>query len=395
MTRDADFYYDHLNKLEKQVQGRLRMDLMGLSARHILTLGAILGLSGCSFATDALFPIFGEEETTQAVPGPVSTPPPSGSASEFRPAPIAASPSMGMTALSTGTFVNQKASQFTAELNQLRSTLSMRNGQFENIRSQTVSNASAYHSMVGNIKSRLQVGTTPGNPQLMGQWRSSQEQLNRIESDVSSMNQLAAQVAADSAMSSYLLDSVLAAFGLTGAVDDDHRSLRGLEDEVNQTTLTIQRLLGEINTDIGRQQQFIANERENLMDLAGDINNGQLNVSQEAVSSGTQMASAATSDFSQRRPLVVIRFDRQDVAFEPALYQAVSRALERRPDAIFDLVAVSTEKGNEGLSSGLARRNAAQVLESLSSMGLPSDRVMLSAMTSQTAQSSEVHIYVR
>ena len=371
------------------------MDVMGLSARHILTLGAILGLSGCSFATDALFPIFGEEETTQAAPGPVSTLPPSGSASEFRPEPVAASPSIGMTALNTGTFVNQKASQFNAELNQLRSTLSMRNGQFENIRSQTVSNASAYHSMVGNIKSRLQVGTTPGNPQLMGQWRSSQEQLNRIESDVSSMNQLAAQVAADSAMSSYLLDSILAAFGLTGAVDDDHRSLRGLEAEVNQTTLTIQRLLAEINTDIGRQQQFIANERENLMDLAGDINNGQLDVSQEIVSSGTQMASAVTGDFSQRRPLVVIRFDRQDVAFEPALYQAVSRALERRPDAIFDLVAVSADKVNENLSSGSARRNAAQVLESLSVMGLPSDRVMLSAMTSQTAQSSEVHIYVR
>lgn len=376
------------------------MDVMGLSARHILALGAVLGLSGCSFATDALFPIFGEEETTAAAPAPeAAPPPPSGTATEFRPAPVssvgASSASLGMTAMNTGTFVNQKVSQFGSELNQLRSTLGVRNSQLESIRGQTVSNASAYHSMVGGIKSRLQVGTTPGNPQLMGQWRSSQEQLNRIEGDIASMNQLAAMVSADSAMSSYLLDSVRAAYGLTGAVDEDHRRLRSLEDEVNQTTVTVERLLGEINTDIGRQQQFIANERENLMELAGDINAGQLYGSQQAASSGMQMASAMPGDFSQRRPLVVIRFDRQDVQFEPALYQAVSRALERRPDAVFDLVAVSPGTGNQSLSSGSARRNAEQVLQSLSGMGLPSDRVMLSAMASPTAQSSEVHIYVR
>ncbi len=363
---------------------------MGLSARHILTLGAILSLSGCSFATDALLPFFGEDETTE--PAPLAAPAPGSGSSEFRPAPVA---SVAMSPMTTGTFVNQKVGQFGGELNQLRSTLSVRNNQLEGIRSQTVANVSTYHGMVGGIKSRLQVGTTPGNPQLMSQWQSSQEQLNRIEGDVTSMNQLAAQVAADSAMSSYLLDSVRAAFGLTGAIDDDHRRLRGLEDQVNQTTVTIERLLGDLNNDIGRQQQFVANERKNLMELAGDINSGQLYGSQKAAASGPQMASAAPGDFSQRRPLVVIRFDRQDVAFEPALYQAVSRALERRPDAIFDLVAVSPGTGSQSLTSGSARRNAERVLLSLSGMGLPSDRVMLSAMASPTAQSAEVHIYVR
>lgn len=361
---------------------------MGLSARHIIAVSAVLSLSGCSFATDALFPAFGDEDAPAAAS--------SGTAQEFRPAPVASTASSGM-AMNTGTFVNQKVSQFNSELNQLRSTISVRNNQLESIRAQTVSNASAYHGMVGGIKSRLQVGTTPGNPQLMSQWRSAQEQLNRIEGDIASMNQLAAQVSADSAMSSYLLDSVRAAYSLTGAVDEDHRRLRGLEDEVNQTTVTIDRLLAELRSDVTRQQQFVANERANLMDLAADINTGQLyGADQRATaSSGMQMASAVPGDFSQRRPLVVIRFDRQDVQYEPALYQAVSRALERRPDAVFDLVAVSPGTGNQNLSTGSARRNAEQVLQSLSTMGLPSDRVMLSAMASPTAQSSEVHIYVR
>ena len=368
---------------------------MGLSARRIIAVSALLSLEGCSFATDALFPVFGEDEATAAPPAPIVSN--NATSGEFRPAPVASSSvgQFGGSAMGTGTFVNQKVSQFNSELNQLRGTLSLRNNQLESIRAQTVGNASAYHGMVGGIKSRLQVGTTPGNPQLMGQWRSSQEQLNRIEGDISNMNQLAAQVAADSAMSSYLLDSVRAAYSLTGAVDDDHRRLRGMEDEVNQTTVTIERLLNELTTDIGRQQQFVASERENLMELASNINSGQLYGSQQTSSTSPQMASAAPGDFSQRRPLVVIRFDRQDVAYEPALYEAVSRALERRPDAVFDLVAVSPGTGNQNLSSGSARRNAEQVLGSLAGMGLPSDRVMLSAMASPTAQSSEVHIYVR
>mgnify|MGYP003337350342 CR=1 FL=1 len=33
---------------------------------------------------------------------------------------------------------------------------------------------------------------------------------------------------------------------------------------------------------------------------------------------------------ADKRPLVVIKFDKPDVAYEPALYQALSRALERR-----------------------------------------------------------------
>lgn len=365
---------------------------MGLSTRHVITLGAIFSLGGCSFATDALFPIFGGDEGPAAAPAPViSSAPPS----EFRPEPVATASQFTAGTMNTGTFVNQKVSQFNSELNQLRGTLSSRNNQLEGIRSRTVGNASTYHGMVGGIKSRLQVGTTPGNPQLMKQWRSSQDQLTRIESDISSMNQLAAQVAADSAMSSYLLDSVRAAYSLTGAVDDDHRRLRGLEDEVNQATVTIDRLLNELTTDIGRQQQLVANERENLMELSSDINSGQLYGSQQTSRASQQIASAAPGDFSQRRPLVVIRFDREDVAYEPALYQAVNSALERSPDVIFDLVAVTPGSGTQNLSSGSARRNAEQVLGSLAEMGLPSDRVMLSAMASPTAQSSEVHIYVR
>jgi len=73
------------------------------------------------------------------------------------------------------------------------------------------------------------------------------------------------------------------------------------------------------------------------------------------------------------------------------LYQALSRALERRPDAVFDLVAVSPQGGNPAN----ARQNAEAVYESMTNMGLPSERVAMAAMGSTSASTPEVHIYVR
>jgi hypothetical protein len=96
--------------------------------------------------------------------------------------------------------------------------------------------------------------------------------------------------------------------------------------------------------------------------------------------------------------MVVIRFDRPNVQYEQPLYSAVSRALERRPDAFFDVVAVSPQASNTGraaLDTNAARRNAQGVLRALTDMGLPTSRVALSATTAADAQTNEVRIFVR
>ena len=96
--------------------------------------------------------------------------------------------------------------------------------------------------------------------------------------------------------------------------------------------------------------------------------------------------------------MVVIRFDRPNVEYEQALYTAISRALERRPAASFDLVAVAPNRGSPAevtVAANTSKRNAESVLRALSDMGMPLDRVRLSAITSGEAASNEVHIYVR
>ncbi len=99
-----------------------------------------------------------------------------------------------------------------------------------------------------------------------------------------------------------------------------------------------------------------------------------------------------------RRPFVVIRFDHATVVYEDVLLDAVNRALERRPQAKFDLVAVAPVSGNAAAVAGAAdaaKDHAAAVLKSLTGMGLPADRVSLSAMVSADVKDSEVRLYLR
>ena len=285
--------------------------------------------------------------------------------------------------------------------------ITQRNGQLQQIRNTAVQNSQRYHGTVAAISTRLQIGTTPGNPVLVRQWNAAQAELDRIGADIASMNSLANEVAGDSAMAAFVLESTRATYGLSGAIDEDHRQLSILEDETNRTVVLIDRLLNELSEDVSRQTAYVGNERASLTTLSLSIQNGELfgpSLASRAFASAAPLASRAPAAsgesfaMANRRPLVVIRFDRPDVPYEQALYSAVSRALERRPDSRFDLVAVSPARGGaaeQALDRSNARKYAEEVLRTLTEMGLPAQRVSLSAATSAEAATNEVHIYVR
>ena len=99
------------------------------------------------------------------------------------------------------------------------------------------------------INTRLQVGTTPGNPILVQQFNNAGNDLEKISTDTAELNQLATAVSSDSTMSAFLSESTRAAFSVSGAVDEDHKQLAILEDEVNRTVVLIERLLKELAED--------------------------------------------------------------------------------------------------------------------------------------------------
>jgi hypothetical protein len=397
---------------------------MALIRTHAMIIGTAALLAGCSFSTDALWPsLTGEdpkgENARAAQPSgqQVQIPPSAGELSGQPTMTGAAPPPLGATDFvpppvtpgqSTGTFVGQKVGMLRGELRRMQAEIGELNSQLQRIRSQTSAHSQAYHATIATVNSRLQVGSTPGNPMLVQQWNQAQSQLSRIDGDIAEMNSLANRVAGTSTMSAYLLETTRAAYGLSGAIEEDHRQLAILEDEVNRTVVLIERLLNELSEDINRQTAYVSNERGNLTALSLAIKHGELmgaSLASRTLYSGPaaaatmpQLAARVDTETGIRRPLVVIRFDRPNVDYKQALYNAVSRALERRPQAGFDLVAVAPNQGTPAqvtVASNRAKRNAEDVLRSLSEMGLPLDRVRLSAMVSNQADSNEVHLYVR
>jgi hypothetical protein len=372
-------------------------------------IGALL-LSGCSFTSDALWPSLSGNTSRQAVRQDI---PPS--AAEIRsqqaisPAPTPqVTQAPAVVAQVSNTFVGQKVAQMRGDLGRLQQSINQHMGDLQTIRGTTAQNAAAYYGTVAAIQARLQVGTTPGNPILQQQWAQAQAQLDTLNLDIANMNSLSTRVAADSSLAAFMLEAARATYGLAGAVDEDHRALSTLEDDVNRTVVALDRILNELNGDLQRQTAYLNSERANLASLSVGIKNGELlgqGLGNRAFASAAPMAAApiaasagSSPGMDGRRPLVVIRFDRARVDYQQALYNAVSRALERRPDAAFDLVAVSPARGNAAqvtLNSANAKRNAETVLRSLTEMGLPATRVQLSSTTSGQAQNPEVHVYVR
>lgn len=377
----------------------------------MLLVGTALILPACSFTDSSLWPSLtgedpaGQPEQTAQAPVPV--------AANQQPAAARDQPALGTgnfvppgvsTGANTGTFVGKKVVELREELRRLQTNISGQNGELQKLRGQLGGNSQRYHGTIAAVNARLQVGTTPGNPILVQQFKSAQSDLDRLAQDVASMNTLHGSIASSATMSSFLSESATASFAISGAIDEDHRQLAILEDEVNRTDVLIDRLYKEVTNDVRRQTNYVSTERANLNLMSAGIKAGEiyggslLNVAMTGSSGGTQVSAGAPLSTSGRRPLVVVRFDRNEVPYRQALYTAVSRVLEKRPEAVFDLVAVAPSSGGQArvaLNSNKARRYAEGVLRSLIEMGLPPARVAVSAKTAAQARSNEVHLYLR
>jgi predicted nucleic acid-binding protein len=371
-------------------------------------------LAGCSAADESLWPSLSGSD-------PAGPPKPAAAATASPPTRInipapkaptfTASPQTAQTAASapragqpSGTFVGRKVAQMRTDLGKLQRSVGELNKRMTQISTENIGSSQRYHVVVAEMNSKLQIGTTPGNPVLVKQWNEAQQKLEQIGESLGRMDKLSNDAAGEAGLAAWLLDSVRATYALSGAVDEDHRQLRVLEDEVNRTVVLIDRLLNELSEDVSRQTNYVSNERRNLTTMSLAVKNGELygtSLVNRAFAQSQALASATAQSAGPvvgERPLVVIRFDRPNIQYQQALYNAVSRALERKPNASFDLVAVSPKRGSPAqaaLNSTQSKRNAESVLRTLADMGLPGNRVKLSSRASQDVESNEVQIFVR
>jgi hypothetical protein len=383
-----------------------------------------VGLSGCGDIDDALFggPSSGPEAgaAPEAAPGTPSgdetAAAPSSDSDEEAGTPPAqtttgtlpsAAPmsNAGITPVQiepgsdTGTAVSHTVAQLRSAIAGLQDKLVSDSSRLGELKGQAGQSASDYHEAKAHITTRLQMGTTRGNPELVSEWNTAQTALDTLTANINAMNALGTEIANDSSRAHYALNTIEATFNVSGAVDEDHRQLRVLQDETEQTIVLVDRVMMEVSDDVQRQTSFVANERANLTTLASAIKNGELYGAE--LGTGMAMPMAAPPGYGEipsGAPLVTIRFDRAHVDYQQILYTALAQALQSRPGASFNVVAASPTRGTIGavqLAQSEAQRHAAEVMRSMSDMGVPGNRLGISSVTDPSIGSTEVRVYVR
>ena len=312
----------------------------------------------------------------------------------------------------TSTVISSQIKDLARTLGQVQSRMTNITNNLNQLQRANEQRSAEYFANVATINTQLQTGTTPGNPRLVSRLNQAERSLEQLSDSLSELNRIAVNTSGTASEASYLLENTRAAYSVSGAVEEDHLKLAELEDSINNTITLIERVLNTVNDDITRTTTYLASERNNLRTLAMGVSNGDLygkslasrpfsgvnNFDSASVAPSAPVAQAAPASLSGPRALAKIKFDRPDVDYEQPVYTAVTEALERYPNARFDLVAVSPTSGNAAevaIETTRARRNAEKVLRALTQMGLDTNRVDLAYNESPSATSSEVHLFVK
>ncbi|MCR5506891.1 MAG: hypothetical protein K6F04_03525 [bacterium] len=340
-----------------------------------------------------------------------------------------------------GTFIKNKIANFGSEQAELKKLVDGRKDALQVMRNETNTAVSDYRSAVAQINSKLQLGTTPGNPELMDEWKEARAKLEKINNIAFDIKRLVADVESDQSMVDYMVGSIQASYKIRGATEDEHKQLKSLEEEAKQIGSNISIFARQLNAEAERQQAYVENEKYNLNDVALNIKNGKLygmgGSSTDFFANGGSMFSSddAYNAFMEEneqeygyasrrapaprrqpmvkedrnvmvpmrapvsvvekvsapvavRPIAVVKFDKTNVEFEEPLYQALSRSLERNPSATFEVVGVAPQ----GKPSANVKKDVKAVMNALTEMGLPASRVAIT-MKTENVDFDEVRVF--
>ena len=373
----------------------------------------ILSTYSCTGVQDVVFPSLSDEEvvappaledvpaTIESAESPTQEIPPS----QYAQPPVA-QPQVAYDTGPTGTFVGGKINQFRADLSSIQNAVSSHNNDFLRFKDLVDEQTSVYQGLSSAIRSRLQIGTTPGNPILVGQWNDAQRALEDIQNNVNNLQIVNNRVTADAALITHLKNAINSSFFISGAIDEDHNQLKVLNDDVQRTSVLYSRLMDELEEKISREIQILNAERQYMKELSADVEVGKFGgrvsapPTRSSQSTGTQnIEEQGSIDTIKIAPLnydnaiLVIKFDDTTFDYSTALFESISNALEQMPSASFEVVAVSPTGGASFAEK--ARQRASEVFNKVVEMGVPSERVSLASSNSTTAQAEEVHIYLK
>lgn len=97
-------------------------------------------------------------------------------------------------------------------------------------------------------------------------------------------------------------------------------------------------------------------------------------------------------------PLITIRFNQQRVYFDQQLYGVIAKAVEIKPDLMFDVISLAPVTGNENTDKqwqALAGRNTRSVVTVMTQMGVPMERINVRGQSTPGIRYDETQVFVR
>ena len=301
----------------------------------------------------------------------------------------------------TGTFVGQRVAAFRQELNQIKQAQKSNEREFEKINSAVSANSSLYQKTISAVEAKLQAGTTPGNPNLYATLQQAQGNVQTMFANVSALENLSTKTANTLTSINYLENSISAAFNISGAVDEDHKQLRDLQNQA----ITVAQQASALNENVTKaanfQQQTAVQASQEINNLHNSVKNGNNTTvsSRPILHSALPMAKPMAREMSHpnyvnasanRIPLFSVRFNNPNVDYHDGLNTAVKSALNRKANATFEVVAISnTANQNQ------AQKHASTIMNEIVALGANSGNVNLNAQISEKSSTSEVRVFVK
>ncbi len=312
----------------------------------------------------------------------------------------------------TGTFVGQRVSAFRQELSQIKQAQKSGERQLEKINANISNNASLYQKTISAVETKLQAGTTPGNPNMYAMLQQAQGNVQTMFANANALENLSNKTANILTSVNYLENSIAAAFSISGAVDEDHKQLRELQNDAMTTAQKAAALNENVAAAANFQQQSAIQASQEINALHESVKNGSNTFTAARRPIVTQRTSAYAPVVPVARsakplapakraaasavaangtlPLFSVRFADNNVDYKDGLNSAVKSALNRKPNASFEVVAVS----NSG-SQNNAQQHASRIFEEIVKFGANANNVSLNARISEKAPVAEVQVFVK
>ncbi len=175
----------------------------------------------------------------------------------------------------TGTPIGEKAIDLKRIIRELCDTSMVNLQQVRNLYGKAITEVDGYHRLTGEIEAKLQLGTTPANPNLIKLGELAQMKLHEFSIVIEAMAGRARDFQIILQKGDALNREIKETLLMPGALDEDHANLLKMAEELDSFKTSILQSLNILTGNAQRQRDWLIAERSHFANLSNAIEKGK------------------------------------------------------------------------------------------------------------------------